>query len=243
VTSPIAPLTIEVASDVDLGRSHYDVVVVIDVIRAMTTACVLIDQGVPELLLAENMHDLRSMSSAQILVADLERETEPPHDHGRQRIFPNSPAILAGQATAGKRIAMYTQNGTKALLNAPSCDLLLGAATVNLTATVERIHASEARTVLLVPSDFESLEDRISIRHYVTRLSGTKVDPELVSAGVWAGAEEHRKAWEHLVSREAWRNFEADVSICAGVDTVPFSLQAGRDSTGRLRLRRADVLE
>ena len=239
-----ATIALEVAggTDVDLSR-HYDAVVVIDVIRAMTTACVLLAQGASELVLAGSMDELRSKSTAEVLVADLDRETALPVAPGERQVLPNSPAVLATHAIAGKRVAMCTQNGTRALLDAPSCDTLLGAATVNLSATVERIRASGARTVLVIPSDRDSTEDLTCLRHFAAGLSGRTIEPSLVSSDVRAGAEVHRRTWGHLVTAEAWRNFEADVSICSGVDTMPFALEAVRDSTGQLRLRRGGALQ
>lgn len=235
------PASIEIGAVDGTGRDRsprFDVVVVIDVIRAFTTACLLFDHGATELLLARSMRDLRSLSVADLFVADLDRETAVPAMSDGRKILPNSPASLRGLHVGGKTVAMHTENGTRALLDAPSCDLLLAAATVNLSATAERIRASGCSSVLLLASDPRSHEDLACARHLAGSLAGRALDTSGLAMEVWAGAESHRRRWEHLVSRTAWRNFEADVRVCAGVDTLPIALEAS-DSTGRMRLRAA----
>ena len=95
-----------------LPDSQYpDVAVVIDVLRATTTAVTLLERGAAELLLtpsAEAALDVRATQPDVLLAGERGGLTIPGFDLG------NSPVEVGEAAVAGRRVVMTTTNGTVA---------------------------------------------------------------------------------------------------------------------------------
>lgn len=93
-----------------LPDSHYpDVALVIDVLRATTTAVTLLEQGAAELLLTRTTEAalaVRETVPDVLLAGERGGLTIPGFDLG------NSPVEVSGAAVAGRRVVMTTTNGT-----------------------------------------------------------------------------------------------------------------------------------
>jgi 2-phosphosulfolactate phosphatase len=125
-------ITLEVDS---LPRSgSHDVVVVIDVLRMTTTASVLLDGGLRELLVVADVDEARRVSVAHqaLLLGERDEQALPGFDGG------NSPLEYAHRDFSGEVAVVCTSNGSKAVEAAASAQHLLLGSIVNAAAVATR---------------------------------------------------------------------------------------------------------
>lgn len=140
----------------DLGTS-----VVIDVLRATTTATVLCARGAPRIFSVDSTEELARMTESQpdryLVVSELDEIPEGPNR------IDNSP-VTASAIDLGERIPiLVTTNGTRALFTASrySEEVLLGCF-LNLGSVVEYLRRSGAGRVTLLPAGkFADASDRV----------------------------------------------------------------------------------
>lgn len=120
------------------GRAEpADICVIIDVIRAFTTAHTAFERGAAEILLAESAEDALRMKRDEpelILVGEIEAEPIPGFDFG------NSPSELLKVDLRGKRLVQRTTNGVRSVFEAEGSGLRLvcGLCNVRVTAAYLR---------------------------------------------------------------------------------------------------------
>jgi 2-phosphosulfolactate phosphatase len=124
-------------------------VVVIDVLRAFTTAAYLFDAGVPEIILAGEIAEafaLREQMPDCLLAGELRGGKIPGFDLG------NSPSQIERSRVAGRRVIQRTTRGTQGVVRARSAQTILAASLVNLNATARFIQSQAADQVTFVPT-------------------------------------------------------------------------------------------
>lgn len=209
-----------------------DVVVVIDVIRAFTTACVLFSRGASEVVCVRNRNEADWIGTGAIIVGETRANTVIPG------VVPNSPVDVSMRDVKARRAVMFTLNGTRSLHGAPACTVLMAAAAGNAMATAQWIltHVRDGQ-ILLVVSDPDGPEDYACARYLAGQLDGVPVDPAATSQEILAARWAHWERWGRTVGREQWRDFEADVDVCARVDCHPFAMIADMVPRRPLTLR------
>ncbi|MGB2695422.1 MAG: 2-phosphosulfolactate phosphatase [Dehalococcoidia bacterium] len=179
--------------------------VVIDVLRATSTAATMFGRGLQELLVAETVEDARQLASnrpGHLLCGEEHSLAPPGFDHG------NSPTEFDALDLSGRRAILATTNGTRALVRAAECPVLLTGALVNLRA-VARVALREAAVrdldVVLLCSGrngarYFSLED--------TFCAGAIVDVMLAHQGerpmLWNGA---------VAARRLYRSYRGSANV------------------------------
>jgi 2-phosphosulfolactate phosphatase len=116
-------------------------VVVIDVLRAFTTAAYAFAAGATDILLAGSVEEafkLRDQFPERLIFG--EKAGLPVEGFN----FSNSPADLAGQDFTGRGLIQRTSNGTKGIVLSARADRLLAASLVCATATAAAIAAEVA---------------------------------------------------------------------------------------------------
>ncbi len=125
--------------------------VVIDVLRATSTATVLMARGASRMFAVDSPADLPGVTGgreAEFLVVSELEEIE----HGPNRID-NSPVTAKRIDLAGRTPILVTTNGTRALAAAaPLSDRCLLASFLNLRSVVEQIERSSPELVTLLPA-------------------------------------------------------------------------------------------
>jgi 2-phosphosulfolactate phosphatase len=111
---------------VTLGNCHEvdGVVVVIDVLRAFTTAAFAFDRGADEILLVstvEEAFELRNQNSDCLLMGEVEGLPIKGFD------LPNSPTAVAGMDLSSRRLIQRTTAGTQGVVLATKADHLFAA--------------------------------------------------------------------------------------------------------------------
>lgn len=203
----------------------YDVVVVIDVFRAFTTACLLFARGAADIVCVPDQAEALDIGDSAVAVGELEVGDPAPG------VIPNSPTEVAGLDFAAQRVFMFSLNGTRVMHRASSGGLVMAAAAANAGATAEWIlaHASGGR-IHLIASDPDSPEDYACARYLAGLLQGTQPDRAAAVSEILAARRSHWDRWGKAASREQWAAASADIDVCARVDSYPIAMVA--DFTG-----------
>ena len=214
-----------------------DTVVVIDVIRAFTTAAILLAGGVPHLACVSDAGQARRLlgdaAPGHLVVG--EQEDRPFTDVD----LPNSPSAVLAAEVRDRPVVLFTANGTPALVRVPARATMLAGAIVNAHATAGWILANRPGVpVRLVVTDPRAPEDFICATYLSALLTGRPVDDAQTRTAVTAAADAHARRWGRHTSRAYWLGFLADVRICAHVNAVPVVLLGARDESGHVVLRR-----
>lgn len=123
------------------------VVVVIDVIRAFTTAAIAFSKGAKEITLVSTVNDAfewRKRLSGSILMGEVGGLPIQGFDLG------NSPYQLTKQDLSGKELIQRTSAGTQGAVLSENADILLAASFVCATATARYIHQLSEKSVTFV---------------------------------------------------------------------------------------------
>lgn len=212
---------------------HPGAAVVIDVIRAFTTAATAFDAGAVEIRCVEGLDEARALRDATpgALLMGEERGQRP---EGFD--FGNSPADLHGLDLSGQVMVQRTSNGTRGLAwtTAP---LVLAAAAVNASATARL--AGSMPPVALVCTGSSTSEDRTCAEYIQRLLAGDEVSVAETRDQILAASDEHIAFWTRKRTPLDEAAHAADIAACAEVDRYPFAMLAERHP-GFVRLTRVD---
>ncbi len=155
-------------------------VVVIDVLRAFTTAAFAFAAGAKELLLVSGIEEafaLREKMPDALLMGENRGIFIPGFDYG------NSPAALIGEDLNGRSLIQRTSAGTQGVINSKNADQILVSSFVVADATVKHIRALAPAQITFVnsgihPTKKELGEEDIICSDYLTSLlEGAHPDP------------------------------------------------------------------
>ncbi|RMF95301.1 MAG: 2-phosphosulfolactate phosphatase, partial [Gammaproteobacteria bacterium] len=122
-------------------------VVVIDVLRAFTTAAHAFARGAREILLVATVEEalaLRARHPGSLIIGEVDALPVPGFD------LPNSPAALARLDLTGRCLIQRTTAGTQGICRAPRDRPLFAASLCNASATARHLRALGAEIVTLV---------------------------------------------------------------------------------------------
>jgi 2-phosphosulfolactate phosphatase len=155
-----------------------DAVVVIDVLRAFTTACWALHLGATRILAVDDPDHalaLRARIEGALAAGEQDGRQLPGFDLG------NSPSALAGVDLAGRTLVHRTSAGTQGLARTTGSGLVLAASFVNAAATVRALAAAAPREVTFVITGAslgrDGDEDLACAQLIAARLEGTDPDP------------------------------------------------------------------
>ncbi|MCB0976770.1 MAG: 2-phosphosulfolactate phosphatase [Acidimicrobiales bacterium] len=207
------------------------VVVVIDVLRAFSTAAYALGAGARTIHLVGGLEEAvelgRSIPGA--LVVGEERGRKPPAFD-----LPNSPFIVSRADVAGRVLVLRTSSGTQGVMAAVDADRLFvaGLATASATAAAVTDCGLGAPAYVLTGwlPDWAAEDDRATAEHIEAVRTAESPDPVAASEAVRA-------------SPEAFRTLEAgegnmdprDVDFAADVDRFAFAMEVRRIE-GRLTI-------
>jgi 2-phosphosulfolactate phosphatase len=203
------------------ARTFHEPVVVIDVIRAFTTAAVAFDAGAREIFCVEGLDEARSLKECHdgaILMGEERGERPPGFDYG------NSPAQFADASLHNRTLVQRTSHGTRGLLwtDAP---LMLAASAVNAAATARYLAALGSPINLICTWD-QTEEDLACAEHIKAFVEGCPIPVDVTAQRIVDAGRAHRQLWTRLRTPEEVEAFEADVRTCAAVDAYPHVMVA-----------------
>ncbi|PID84866.1 MAG: 2-phosphosulfolactate phosphatase [Chloroflexi bacterium] len=156
-------------------------VVVIDVLRAFTTAAFAFAAGAKEIFLVsgiEEAFDLREKIPDALLMGENGGVFIPGFDYG------NSPAALIGETLNGRSLIQRTSAGTQSVINSKNANQILVSSFVVAKATVQHIRALAPAQVTFVNSGVHPTkegfghEDIICSDYLTAWLAGNHPDPD-----------------------------------------------------------------
>ncbi|MFC1627441.1 2-phosphosulfolactate phosphatase, partial [Patescibacteria group bacterium] len=150
-------------------------IVVIDVFRAFSTACFLINNKAKDVIVIKDLDlafKFKKDHSKFILVG--ERKGLPPKGFN----YGNSPAEIKNVDFSGKTIILTTSLGTKGIINAKNSEKIITGSFVNADAIVEYIKKVKPKELSLVCTDESDRknEDVMLAKYIQARLEGEKLN-------------------------------------------------------------------
>lgn len=209
--------------------------VVIDVLRAFSTACFVAAGGAERIIpLAdlEEARDLKRRHPAYILMGERDGKIQPGFDFG------NSPQDVEGVDFSGAVVVQTTSAGTRGLERAAAgAEELITGSFVNAGAVIEYIRRRAPDILSLVcmgNSGITSAEEDLFCAEYIAgALEGRATDFPAMVAGIAAGSG---KRFFDPAQAEVYP--PGDFELCMQLSRFPFVLRLEPDSRGRCLRRR-----
>lgn len=202
-------------------------VVVIDVIRAFTTAAFAFGAGARAIELVDSVDAAlarRAVDPALRVIGEVGGLPPPGFDFG------NSPLEIAAADVAGRTLVQRTSAGTQGAVRCAGAQPLLLASFACAQATVGYLRAAGATRVTLVCTGPEG-EDQACAAHLESLLRGERPDPLLPwvarEAGLRRVADPAAIA-DYSAAQVA--AFVADVEACVEVDRFDFAMPVTREA-------------
>lgn len=216
-------------------------VVVIDVIRAFTTAAYVLAAG------AKCIYLVGAVDEALAFKAGHPHSLAMGEDHGRRPDgfdLSNSPVQAFRADLAGRTIVQRTSAGTTGVVAARSADRLWCASLVCASATARAVTSAGLGVPSYVISgwwadrdDHPGTDDRFTAAFIDGLRRGERPDPEVVAKQVAATDEATR-----TLALGAGHVDPRDIDYAVAVDRFDFAMEVTRDADG-LRLERVDVTD
>ncbi len=192
------------------------VAVVIDVMRAFTTAAWAFAQGAERIVLAGSLDEaleLKARHPGWVALKDGAPAS------GFDAV--NSPGRIRGTDLAGRTVVQKTTAGTVGALAVRGADLVLCASFVVAGATARALHGRPDVTFVVTGEDGRAEEDLACARYIVRRAAGRTPDP----------APYLRRAADSTAAAELAGGVregvhEDDVRLCLELDRFPFAMAA-----------------
>ncbi len=192
------------------------VVVVVDVIRAFTTAAFALDAGAVEIRLRATVAEAlaeKARIPAAFLMGEEGGAPPPDFDHG------NSPSLLDPRAVRGRVVIQRTGMGTRCAVAASRATALFGSSLVVASATVRAVLSLRPELVTLVESGGEPEGDDAVCDYLEFLLRGQSPDREAILRRI-------RSCWAARELTEGGRAHSppGDLECCLDVDRFPFAI-------------------
>jgi 2-phosphosulfolactate phosphatase len=211
------------------------VVVVVDVIRAFTTAAFAFASGAEDILLARGVEEaleLRDQHPNALVMGEVKGLLPKGFDFG------NSPSILKNIDLRDRRLIQRTSCGTQGVVKSANADVLLTGSFCCAQATADYIRRQKPQQVTFVNTGFgpdgRGDEDAACAEYLAELLKGSQVNPEPYlrrvkecrgSRYTFADPDKPQFPWE-------------DIECCMEVDLCDFAMVVERQN-GLLRMRPA----
>lgn len=203
-------------------------VVVIDVIRAFTTACFLMNNGAKSIIAVADLdlaYQLKKDNPDYILVGERQGLRQPGFDFG------NSPAEIEKINFDNKTIIHTTTRGTQAIFKVSKAEEIITGAFVNAQAIIDYIKKLNPKIVSLVCTDEsgKANEDIMLAKYVKGYLTGKPLDFKKIKRHL----ENHPHAYKFLV--KPMNEFSrCDFHLCLDVDRFDFVLKVEKDENNNI---------
>lgn len=210
----------------ELYQEGYDIVVVIDVLRATSAITTALHYGVDRIIPVATVEEAMEYKSRGF-IAGAERDGQVVEGFD----FGNSPYAYMDPAMKGKSVVLTTTNGTKAIQMAKDKELVVIGCLNNLEVLCDFLISQHKNTLILASGwkDKVNLEDTIcggAIADILleTRKFRSNEDSTVAAKFIYRSAREH--LWSFLRSSSHRRrliklNIQRDVKYCLTLNTVP----------------------
>lgn len=203
-------------------------VVIIDVFRAFTTACYLINQGATSIIPRGSIEDVweaKKHHKDAITVGERSGDRIEGFDYG------NSPYRIQGIDFSNKEVIQTTSAGTQGIINATNADEIITGSFVNAGAICRYIKSRNPKDVSLVAMGYAgesiTMEDEYLAEYLTNELNE---DPQSL-AGKFELLKKGDGARFFNEETQEWSPKE-DFDLCLNVNQFDFVLKLEKDSNG-----------
>lgn len=203
---------------------HHKNVVVIDILRATTTMCTAFKNGATEILPVAKPEDAAALQKmGWIAAAERHGETVPGFDLG------NSPQDFTKESVYGKKIAITTTNGTRALQMCEAAKAVFVGSFLNLSQLTNELQHRGDDLLLFCAGwkDKFNLEDTLFAGAVATELSAEFDifdDATLAAIDLYNSAKNDLNKYLQKAShvkRFKSLHIESDLDVCLKIDSAP----------------------
>jgi len=195
------------------------VCVVIDVLRAFTTAAFAFASGAQEIVFVHSIEEAfaKFKKDPTLLLMG---------EKGGQKIegfhFENSPSEIQAAQLAGKRLVQRTSSGTQGVVGCRHASHLLVASFVVAEATLARIIQLQPKHVSLIVTGQKNGEEDAALADYLTRkLTGQPIELESILDRVRLSPSAHRMQAGEI----AYPAGKKDLDLALQIDHFPFAME------------------
>jgi len=224
-------MKVERRTGLDAAPSARGTLVVIDVLRAFTTAAYAFARGAREIELVATLEQAfarRAEDPSVLLIGEVDGRKAEGFDFG------NSPPALFSAELAGRKLLLRSSAGTQGVVGGVNAQTILLGSLVVARATEKLVRELGADTTLLAmgsPKGGPGDEDEVCAELLEARLSGRELDPDEVRRRV----RESRAGQKALDPAVEWISAE-DLAFAQQIDRFDFAMRVAREG-GRLVAR------
>ena len=194
---------------------------VIDVLRAFSTAAYAFGAGAESIILVGDVGDALSLK-AQLPDTLIMGEVHGVKPEGFD--FGNSPTEITWQNLSGKSLIQRTSAGTQGVVRSINAEKLFTASFVVADATVRAIQKLVPNDVsFVITGRYFDSEDKACADYLEARLSGKSPDPESYLERVRTSPE-----LEHMTA-DKFPYLASDVDYCTRLNAFPFAMPVTRE--------------
>ena len=193
-------------------------VVVIDVIRAFTTAAFAFSRGGDEIIVVGDVEEALRLKKEQpslLLMGEVGGQPIPGFDFG------NSPVQISKVSLSGKILVQRTTAGTQGIVRSRKAVRILASSFVVAEATIRRIFEISPDKVTFVVTGTPGEEDLALADYLEERLRGRRPDPAPYLERVRNAPE----AREILLQSWCPATYADDISATMEIDRFPFAME------------------
>lgn len=207
--------------DISEIRSFSGTVVIIDVLRAVTSMCCLFHSGVKHIFIKSNQQECfiyQQQHPDSLILGEKNGQQIEGFDLG------NSPEKLLKKNVNGRSIAMLTSNCTRGVLAAENASSIYCAGLVNIGAVADSLIEHSPEQVLIAPMgklDGKCPADEACAEYLHNCLSGIDPDFETLRTSIMNSSEARKFSDPNLPHFSV-----QDLEICLSLNRFPFVLTA-----------------
>ena len=212
-------------------------VVVIDVVRAFTTAAFAFAAGARDILLVSAVEEalaLRSRFPGSLVMGEVGGLPPPGFDFG------NSPAAIAHQNLRGKRLIQRTGSGTQGAVRCQAAPLLLAASFVCARATLGYLRQARPEAVTMVATAHDRGDEDMACAEY---MAANLREPQsgAVDAAPYLQRVRDCDAAKAFLDPNVTAFSAEDIALCTQLDRFDFAMVVKREA-GLLVMQARPVL-
>jgi len=230
-------MKIEILELVAGAQKATGLTVIIDVFRAFSTACYVVNNGAERIIPVgdiDTAYDLKRSNPGYILIGERKGIKPPQFDHG------NSPAQIEHIDFTNQIVIQTTSAGTQGIDQAKQADQIITGSFVNAGAIVRYIISQNPETVSLVAMGSAGIhiadEDTLCAKYIKKELEGKTNDFKQIVDHL-GGYETAQKFFDDTKDWAPAKDFD----LCMEVSKFNFILRVESDKTKHPYLKRIDI--
>jgi 2-phosphosulfolactate phosphatase len=230
-------MNIDIVNDQNLHKVKNELVVVIDVLRAFTTACYAMNNNPKDYIVVGHLSSARKLKKENpdyVLMGERGGLKLPGFDYG------NSPSEIKNVDFSGKTIIHTTALGTRGIVNAFKCtkEVITGSF-ANAGAIINYIQKEKPNFIYLFPTDYvaDDDEDLLFAKYIKGYFEQIPMDMNIIRKKL---IKKHRSGSGYLIDPRT--NYsKSDFHLALELDEFNFVLKAYLGKDKRIHLKRIDL--